>query len=429
MGFLAPWFLGGLLALGVPVFAHLLKRHITVPRPVGSLMFFERGKQSSTRHRRLQYLLLFALRFALLLLVVLAFANPFVRRKASDPNGRLMLIVLDNSFSMRAGTRFADAKQAALALLAARPASQKAQVVALGGQVQMLTQPVSDAAQLRNALESIQPGDGHASFGELGRDIRTLNEQTHSLADLHLFSDMQKSRHAGELRRHGAARGDEADRPLRCKHEHRIAELDRRQRRRTGRTGRPERHEALARAGRDRRAQHACCDEDGIAAGERPKRRNETRRCARERQGDGRVFRHLTSATASVAARYVWMRATRFRWMMPACSPCAGLTPERVLFVRANGDSRSELYFGAALAAAAQASFTVQATSAAQTNDLDPSRFAFVVLADAVSLPADLRAQPARLRDKGRQRADCAWDRRRASCGHPAVGIERAAGE
>ena len=33
MGFLAPWFLGGLAALGVPVFVHLLRKHVTVPRP------------------------------------------------------------------------------------------------------------------------------------------------------------------------------------------------------------------------------------------------------------------------------------------------------------------------------------------------------------------------------------------------------------
>src|SRR5437660_6708091 len=99
MGFLAPWFLGGLAALGVPVFVHLLRKHITTPRPVSSLMFFERGTQSSTRHRRLRYLLLFALRLALLLLVVLAFANPFVRRPATDLSGHLMMIVLDNSFS------------------------------------------------------------------------------------------------------------------------------------------------------------------------------------------------------------------------------------------------------------------------------------------------------------------------------------------
>ena len=57
MGFLAPWFLGGLAVLGVPVFVHLLRRHVTTPQPVSSLMFFERGTQSSMRsadaaHRR-----------------------------------------------------------------------------------------------------------------------------------------------------------------------------------------------------------------------------------------------------------------------------------------------------------------------------------------------------------------------------------------
>src|SRR5580658_867859 len=110
MGILAPWFLAGLAALGVPVFVHLLRRHVTTPRPVSSLMFFERGTQSSTRHRQLRYLLLFALRCALLLLLVLAFANPFVRRSIAGSAGHLHLIVLDNSFSMRAGTRFDDAK-------------------------------------------------------------------------------------------------------------------------------------------------------------------------------------------------------------------------------------------------------------------------------------------------------------------------------
>ena len=206
MGVLAPWFLGGLLALGVPVFVHLLQRHVTTPRAVSSLMFFERGRQSSTKHRRLRYLALFALRFALILLAVLAFADPFVRRPAAEANGRLLLIVLDHSFSMRAAgglqaaagrwngaTRFAEAKRQALALLAAKPRAQKAQVMALGGQLEVLTQPVADEAQLRSALESIEPGDGHASFGELGRGVRTLSETVHGPIDVHLFSDMQRT--------------------------------------------------------------------------------------------------------------------------------------------------------------------------------------------------------------------------------------------
>src|SRR5271170_2548513 len=193
MGFLAPWFLGGLAALGVPIFLHLLRQFRAAPRSVSSLMFFEQGTQSSTRYRRLRYLVLFALRFALVLLVVVAFANPFIRRPAADANGRLLLIVLDNSFSMRAGTRFADAKREALALLSAKPNSQRAQVMALGEGLQVLTQPITDEVQLRAALESIEPSDSHASFGELGRALRALAETERGAIDLHLFSDMQRT--------------------------------------------------------------------------------------------------------------------------------------------------------------------------------------------------------------------------------------------
>src|SRR6516225_6885761 len=128
MGLFAPWFLGGLAALGIPVFVHLLRKHVTIPRPVSSLMFFERGTQSSTRHRKLRHLLLFALRFALVLLVVLAFANPFIRRAAAGANARLLIIVLDTSFSMRAANHFGIAKQQALATLAAKPHGEKAQI-------------------------------------------------------------------------------------------------------------------------------------------------------------------------------------------------------------------------------------------------------------------------------------------------------------
>src|SRR5439155_4659122 len=46
--------------------------------------------------------------------------------------------------------------------------------------------------------------------------------------------------------------------------------------------------------------------------------------------------------------------------------------PERVLFVHAASDTRSALYFGAALGAATQASFALQSVTADQTTDLDP---------------------------------------------------------
>jgi hypothetical protein len=385
MGLLAPWFLGGLLALGVPVFVHLLRRHVTTPRPVGSLMFFERGTQSSTRHRRLRYLLLFALRFALLLLLVLAFADPFIRRPAADPNGRLLLLVLDHSFSMRAGTRLPDARQQALTLLVAKPARQRAQVMALGGRLEVLTQPITDTAQLRSTLESIEPGDEHANFGDLGSGIRSLAQTVHGPIDLHLFSDMQRTSMPASF----------ADLVL------------------------PANVTLALHPGRGNAAQPNWT----VASVDAPADLTDPKDPIRSRVKAVIVGFATPAATRSVSLLVNGKVVATRKVDVPAAGRAAvefaplnvaygfnrcevrvqgGDTfpadnasvfavrrsdPERVLFVHATDDARSPLYFGAALGAAAQASFLLQSVAAPQTTDLDPSKYAFVVLSDAVALP------------------------------------------
>src|ERR1043166_1962558 len=111
MGLLAPWFLAGAAAVGLPLYLHLLRRPSANPHPFSSLMFFERRTQISIKHRRLRHLMLLALRLTVLLLLVLAFANPFVTRPAASfASEKLLLLIVDNSFSMRAGSRLADAR-------------------------------------------------------------------------------------------------------------------------------------------------------------------------------------------------------------------------------------------------------------------------------------------------------------------------------
>src|SRR5579885_3612034 len=161
MGFLAPWFLAGLAAVGLPVWLHLLKKHKNEPVPFSSLMFFERRTQSSVKHRRLQYLLLFALRAALVALLALTFANPFLQSSARVTAGgrKLVVLAIDNSFSMRQGGRLERARQAALRTLSGLRSQDRAQVLAFGAQVRMMSEATGD----RVAVEA------------------------------HLFSDMQKS--------------------------------------------------------------------------------------------------------------------------------------------------------------------------------------------------------------------------------------------
>jgi hypothetical protein len=194
MGFLAPWFLAGLAAVGLPIWIHLLKRHKTDPRLFPSLMLFEKREVSSVKHRRLEHLLLFALRAAMLILLALLFANPFIRRAipASDKR-KITVVAVDNSFSMRAAGHLQRAKDEALGVVAKLTPGSQAQVVALGANVQALTQVITDPAELRNAVNSIQPSDSRASFGELARYARTLAESVKLPLELHLASDLQKS--------------------------------------------------------------------------------------------------------------------------------------------------------------------------------------------------------------------------------------------
>ncbi len=194
MGFLSPWFLAGLLAIGFPLWLHLLRQYRRTPQPFSSLMFFERRVQASSQHRRLRYLLLLALRLALLVLLALAFANPFVNR-TSTVSGKLTLTVLaiDRSFSMRAGSRIQQAKSEAQRLVAGRGGRELFQVIAFDSHVENMTSPELDKSTVTAAIQSVQPSDGYSSFGELARTLRVMAQSNGMHQDVHLFSDMQQT--------------------------------------------------------------------------------------------------------------------------------------------------------------------------------------------------------------------------------------------
>jgi len=194
VGFLSPWFLAGAAAVGLPLWIHLLRQYRSTPHPFSSLMFFERRTQSSIKHRRLRYLLLLSLRILLLILIAFAFANPFVTRTSAASEGRRMLIIaVDNSFSMRYGDHLARAKQEALGAVSNLRPGDRGQVLAVGSHVHFMTQPVEDTNQLKAAIQSIQPSDERSSYGELARALRTISQSSSMPLQVDFFSDMQKS--------------------------------------------------------------------------------------------------------------------------------------------------------------------------------------------------------------------------------------------
>jgi hypothetical protein len=384
MGLFAPWFLAGLAGLALPLYLHLLKKLKSTAKPVPSLMFFESRTQASTRHRRLRYLLLLSLRLLWLVLLILAFANPFFNRSASAlASNRLVLLVVDNSFSMRAGTRLADAKDAAIGVLAGKGAA-RAQVAAFGSQLRLMTQPIEDQSALRAAVQAIPPGDGHGNFGELARAVRAMAESVHTPIELHLFSDMQRSELAATfsdmalpgnvtLLTHavvskaqpnwtvesvdapGQVWGKDA-KPIRVQAV--IAGYG---------TPAAQRSVSLVVNGKTTATKTVSVPANGRATVEFP--------ALEVPYGFSRCEVKIDAADGFPAddlRRFAVERSD----------------PQKALLIHNYGDTRSPLYVGAALSAAAQSAFSIESINVNEAADRKPSNYAFIILSDLNSLPS-----------------------------------------
>ena len=388
MGLFAPWFLAGLAGLALPLYLHLLKRQKNPPKGVPSLMFWESRTQASTRHRRLNYLLLLSLRLLVLLMLILAFANPFINRNADAlASNRLVLLVIDNSFSMRAGTgsgdsRLAAAKDAAMSVLSGKGAA-RAQVAEFGSQFRLMTQPIEDQGALRAAVQAIQPGDGHGNFGELARAVRGMAASVRTPIEFHLFSDMQR----GDL----AATFSDMALPDNVK---------------------LVTHPVVTKAQPNWTAESV--DAPGQVWGKDVKPIHVQAVIAgygtpAAQRTVSLVVNGKTTATKTVEVpangrATVDFPALEAPYGFNRCEvkidsadrlPADDLRrfaversdPQKVLLIHNYGDNRSPLYFGAALSAAAQSAFILESISVNEAADRKLSNYAFTVLSDVGALP------------------------------------------
>src|SRR4029453_8655457 len=114
MAFLAPLFFAALATLAIPILIHLTQRERKQIVEFPSLMFLQRIPYQSVRRRRIRDWPLLAMRLAAILLIVLAFSRPFFERPvsvlASAAGPREVVILLDRSYSMGYGDRWARAQ-------------------------------------------------------------------------------------------------------------------------------------------------------------------------------------------------------------------------------------------------------------------------------------------------------------------------------
>ena len=129
MSFLTPLFLLGALAVAFPVVFHLIRRTTRERTPFSPLMFLQPSPPRLTRRSRLEHILLLLLRCAILCLLALGFARPFIKKATNaDPtsaHARRIVVLVDSSASMRRANLWADARQRVESILSkTSPADQ-----------------------------------------------------------------------------------------------------------------------------------------------------------------------------------------------------------------------------------------------------------------------------------------------------------------
>jgi hypothetical protein len=197
MGFLSPALLAGLLALAVPVIVHLVQRERRRVVEFPSLMFLRKIPRQAMKRRALRHWPLLALRLAVLTLLALAFARPFLRASAVLPaagGGRDVIVLLDRSMSMGYGDRWDRAREEARRVFGGLGAGDVGSLMLFDTDVEAGPRATSDRTSLAAAVDTaVLTSRGtrmgpalRAAAGQLDRSRLTRRE-------IVLISDFQRT--------------------------------------------------------------------------------------------------------------------------------------------------------------------------------------------------------------------------------------------
>jgi hypothetical protein len=198
MSLLAPLFLAGLFALAVPILIHLTQRTKKEPVPFPSLMFLSRVPFKTTRRQQIRNWLLFLLRSAAIVILVIAFARPWLRSDivggAGLDRAREVVLMLDRSYSMVHGDRWDRAIEAARHVATGLGPDDRASLVLFSDRAEVAYQPMDDPVALGSAINRARLGSGTTRYGPALRLAEQILEESQlARREAVLISDFQRT--------------------------------------------------------------------------------------------------------------------------------------------------------------------------------------------------------------------------------------------
>ncbi|MCP3963742.1 MAG: hypothetical protein GY719_38390 [bacterium] len=177
MSFLFPWLLLGAVVAGIPVWLHLRHRRPKNILRFSALRFLDDQPRPQRGAVRLRDPLLLAARLLALLLVVAAFAWPFLR-DAEDLVTESRVHILDATMSQQVEGAFADDLEAVRAAVADSGPEVQNAVVLLAGEPSVAVRFSDDRAAADGRLSTLEPTHQRGSYLEAFRLAGSLLDQS-----------------------------------------------------------------------------------------------------------------------------------------------------------------------------------------------------------------------------------------------------------
>jgi len=203
MTFLSPTLLWGLLALSVPIIVHFF--NLQRPREIlfSNISFVKEVKKTVVRRLKFKQWLLLLLRLLALSFLVMAFARPTILKdnKAVNTGGRSVAIVIDNSYSMKAGNERGDYFQQSISLARSmvKAYDKQSEFLIMAGSNPRLNYDFGTLEEGIESLSEIQVEQNDLSLDalfDLREDI--FSKAAYSDKELIFLSDFQSSTIMGE---------------------------------------------------------------------------------------------------------------------------------------------------------------------------------------------------------------------------------------
>jgi hypothetical protein len=172
--FLNPWLWLGAFALGAPIWLHLRRKRESNVLQFSAIRFLEDQAQPKQSPLRLRDVLLFALRALALLLIVAAFAWPYLRGADAAPIKESRVYILDNTLSHQANSGFSrDLDRVVKEVGAAGPNIQIA-VVELTANPRVVVGFGEDRGAAVQSLKKLEPSFQRGSYLAAFRQANSL---------------------------------------------------------------------------------------------------------------------------------------------------------------------------------------------------------------------------------------------------------------